>query len=210
MTTATTLLESLQEASSTLPGRSMHRLLSPVDITDYQPPTTGYREAAVMVLLYPKDKVWHTVYIKRTANDPRDKHAGQISLPGGKAESYDTTPAHTAAREVHEEIGVRQEHIHIINPLSDLYVSPSNFMVYPYIGIIDYTPVFVPQVSEVDGIVESSLSYLQQMPILTKTLDVRGSNRRRIPYYNLHGHTLWGATSMITAEFVAILAKVDL
>ncbi len=43
--------------------------------------------------------------IQRTENE-RDRHSGQISLPGGKREESDRDFAETALRETSEEIGL--------------------------------------------------------------------------------------------------------
>lgn len=210
MIPATTLLDHLREDDLTLPGQQAHRQLSPIQVSDYQLPTEGYREAAVMLLLYPKEGQWYTVYIERARSHPADKHAGQISLPGGKAELEDHSHSATAAREVEEEVGVEAATIEIIRPLTKLYVAPSNFVVYPFVGMIDYEPSFVPQVTEVAGIIESPIAYIHGMPVEQQDMQVRGEARRSIPYYNLHGHTLWGATSMITAEFKALIEDLTL
>jgi 8-oxo-dGTP pyrophosphatase MutT (NUDIX family) len=163
-----------------------------------------------MFLIYPRDEEWYTVYIERSRNQPNDKHAGQISLPGGKVESSDADYAAAACRELEEEIGVPRSTVEVVRPLSELYVIPSNFMVYPYIGVINYTPDFVLQQSEVESIIEISLAEVRALSVTRDDLDVRGQAMRDVPYYDLNGHVLWGATSMITAEFKQLLDDTDL
>lgn len=210
MRTLAGIINTLQQEDLPLPGRAAHSLLSPLSIRDYDPPASGYREAAVMFLIYPRDGEWHTVYIERSRNQPKDKHAGQISLPGGKVEVSDADYAAAACRELEEEIGVPRSTVEVIRPLSDLYIIPSNFMVYPYIGIIDYTPDFVLQPSEVESIIEIPLAEVRALSVTRDDLDVRGQAMRDVPYYDLKGHVLWGATSMITAEFKHLLDHTDI
>lgn len=163
-----------------------------------------------MFLIYPREGEWYTVYIERARNQPNDKHAGQISLPGGKVESADADYAAAACRELEEEIGVDASTVEVIRSLSDLYVMPSNFMVYPYVGIVDYTPMFKLQESEVESIIEISIADLAKLPMARQDLDVRGRHMVDVPHYDLMGHTLWGATSMITAEFKDLIDRVGL
>ena len=44
-------------------------------------------------------------------------HAGQISFPGGRVETEDQTPVHTALRETEEEIGLHARHVELLGRL---------------------------------------------------------------------------------------------
>ena len=100
------LVKRIQAAE--LPGENAHAIYSP----PYRPLysygeilTKNPKFAAVNILLYLKDSQWYFPLIVRTENE-RDRHSGQISLPGGKKESDDEDFAHTAKRETCEEVGV--------------------------------------------------------------------------------------------------------
>jgi 8-oxo-dGTP pyrophosphatase MutT (NUDIX family) len=193
-----------------LPGREAHFRLSPAVQEKYYQPRPDHRKAGVLFLLYPKEGHWHTCYIKRSSRDERDKHAGQIGLPGGKLEKDDIDMAFTSLRETEEEIGVNKKDIQLVTPLTTLYVFASNFLVYPHVGIIDYTPQFIKQEEEVDEIVEISLQYLvHEMNTSVIDLQLRDLTLKSVPYYDLTGHVLWGATSMITSEFRSIMENVQ-
>ena len=69
--------------------------------------------AAVNILLYLKEDRWWFPLMVRTTNE-RDRHSGQISLPGGKKEKSDPNFAATAKRETSEEIGIDEHYIRII------------------------------------------------------------------------------------------------
>lgn len=199
----------LSTAALGLPGLEAHATRSPLSLENYKIPLSGYREASVLFLLYPKNNVWHTCYIKRSSYDLRDKHAGQIGLPGGKVEMEDADLSMTARREVEEEVGVSRHDIEIVTELTQLYVQPSNFIIYPFVGIIDFTPTFIKQDTEVELIIETPLSYLvNDMVSKHGNINVRSVEMTNVPFYDLCGHNLWGATSMITAEFIELLKPV--
>ncbi|MBP3839357.1 MAG: CoA pyrophosphatase, partial [Chryseobacterium sp.] len=80
------LIKKIQEAE--LLGENAHMIYSP----PYRP-LFSYDEiaaknpkfAAVNIVLYLKDNEWYFPLMVRSTNQ-RDRHSGQISLPGGKKE----------------------------------------------------------------------------------------------------------------------------
>ena len=46
-------------------------------------------------------------------------HAGQVSLPGGRAEPEDQSAIDTALRETEEEIGLSRRHVEVLGTLPD-------------------------------------------------------------------------------------------
>jgi 8-oxo-dGTP pyrophosphatase MutT (NUDIX family) len=140
-----------------LPGREAQYRMAHVVRTTYQAPPTDARIASVLALFYPKNDEWHLVFIERAASHPGDRHAGQISFPGGKKEPQDQVLSDTALREAEEEIGVRASDIQLLGGLTDLYIPVSNFQVHPFVGWLDYTPEFSPQESEVAAVIEVPL-----------------------------------------------------
>ncbi|MBT8234328.1 MAG: CoA pyrophosphatase [Saprospiraceae bacterium] len=203
----TTINSLSKKLSADLPGWQAQKRMSPLKTEKYRQPTKDAMHAAVMVLLYPDhNHDLNTIYIKRTSHNINDKHSGQISFPGGKAEDGDSDLIATALRETHEEIGVNPANINILGELSPLFVYASNFYVQPVIGFINEKPSFKLQVSEVDYIIETRLNTLKnKSAVQFKDHLVRGLKFESMPYYNLNGEVLWGATAMITAEFLSIL-----
>lgn len=164
-------------------------------------------DAAVLALLYPRDQQWHIVLIERTSRHPQDRHAGQISFPGGRREPADLTLEQTALREAEEEVGVDPEQVTILGKLSELYIGVSDFLVHPYVGFSETTPTFVPQPSEVNDILQVPFDhFLQTETLRAKDMTVRGNVLlREVPYFDLQGKVLWGATAMIMSELLAIV-----
>ena len=165
----------------------------------------NHRTAAVMCLLYPTENDWNVVFIVRPSYD--GAHSGQIAFAGGGFEPEDENYTATALRETHEEIGVAPELIEIIAPLTPLYIPVSNFMVYPFVGIVEKRPVFVPQESEVVEILEIPLAvfYNKNNHKMTTLNLGKGIILEKVPYYDLNGRILWGATAMMMAEFMGMM-----
>jgi 8-oxo-dGTP pyrophosphatase MutT (NUDIX family) len=190
-----------------LPGREVqYKMAHASRLPDISVPTNA-RQAAVLALFYPKAGDWHLVFIERESSNPNDRHGGQISFPGGKYEAGDGTLANTALREAQEEVGVDPEKIEILGALTDLYIPVSNFQANPYVGFTMETPTFVPQVTEVRSILEVPFPLLQQ-PEIVQTIDLQLAQNlilQRVPYFNLFGKVVWGATAMMLNELLAMM-----
>lgn len=178
--------------------------MSPVrrEVDLYYSDTTGARQAAVLALLSPVKGSWHIHFIQRKAH-PRDLHSGQISFPGGGLEANDASFEDCAKRETFEEIGVPQEQIRIIGSLTKLYVYASNNLVFPYVGYMEAPFEFIPDPKEVEKVISVPINYFLTESIIKKTtLKVREYVLPDVPYYDLHGSILWGATAMMMSELL--------
>ena len=112
------------------------------------------KKAAVMMLFYPKNSQAHLALILRTSYGV---HSSQIAFPGGKVEPEDLDLSHTAIRETHEEIGVHPTNINVVRAFTEVYIPPSNYMVYPFMGYSNNELEFLLQEDEVAGMVELPL-----------------------------------------------------
>lgn len=158
--------------------------------------------AAVIALFYPGKN--HNTYLAFILRKPSpDVHSGQIGFPGGKPEAEDLDLQHTALRETMEEIGVQPEAIQIITSLSEVYIPPSNYNVFPFIGITNETLDFKLQISEVESVIEVSLKSLMnpKHQIITTVKTSYGLSVS-VPAFNFNGHIVWGATAMILMEII--------
>lgn len=161
--------------------------------------------SSVLILLFPAADGIRTVFIKRPRYD--GVHSGQISLPGGKAEPGDPDTGYTALRETEEEIGVPAGEITLIGKLSELYIPPSNFLVTPWIGYVTFTPVFKPDPSEVDGLLEALIRDLADDRNVKEVLISVHGMELKAPAFVMHGEVIWGATAMILSEFREVIGK---
>ncbi len=202
------LIDTIQaKFSNPLPGRPAQYRMAHV-VRDYPVPDfSKARKAAVVILLYPNaNKETQLVLIQRMLH-PKDRHSGQISLPGGKLESADASAEAAALRELEEELGVPTSDVKVLGQLSDLHISVSNFLVYPFLAVIDRRPNFIPQPSEVHAVLETPLdAFLEKSMRRKKDLKLpNGITLKKVPYFDIQGHTVWGATAMIINEFSELL-----
>ncbi len=199
-----TLRQALQQK---LPGtEAQYRLAHPVRRIPLRAPAEA-RRAGVLVLFFPKNDQWHLVFIERASRNTQDRHAGQISFPGGQYETDDGNLTATALREAEEEIAAPRQDIEVLGQLSQLYIPVSNFVVQPVVGLLQSAPAFRPQESEVRAILEVPFSYFQDAARL-RQMDMRISSEmllRDVPFYDLDGKVLWGATAMMMSELLAVL-----
>jgi 8-oxo-dGTP pyrophosphatase MutT (NUDIX family) len=173
-------------------------------------------EAGVLLLLYPNKgdstntsgristSNLYLALIRRT--EYPGVHSGQISFPGGRREGQESLQV-TALRETQEEIGVRPHSLRVVGQLSPLYVPASNFCIYPFVAFSPVRPAFRLDSREVAELIETPLSHLLD-PATCKEISRHFQNygQRRIPYYDIFGHQVWGATAMMLSEFLALLA----
>lgn len=195
----------------TLLGESAHLLMVPperadimrnLDLSEKNP-----RKAAVMMLFYPKNSKTHLVLIQR--NTYPGVHSSQIALPGGKVELDDLSMSDAALRETEEEIGVSIDKINLVKAFTQVYIPPSNFMVFPFFGYSNEELQFVPDPKEVAAIIELSMTdFLDESRVVNKKMSTSYSNDIIVPAFKIQEHYVWGATAMILSELKEILKKV--
>ena len=188
-----------------LPGEAAHRKLMPVTRKKFPaiPDLSLAKPSSVLVLFYPQNGQPHIVFIQRPLYD--GVHSGQIAFPGGKVEATDTNMQHTALRETGEEIGVNTSDIKIIGKLTELYIPPSNYLVAPFVGYMNYKPDFVPDTNEVKEIVEVSVDeILNSENFQCRDINAMGASYN-VPCFYVQKKIIWGATSMILNELVEVM-----
>jgi len=190
-----------------LPGRPAEYSLSFEDTKARSIIPDNAKLAGVLVLFYPKGKDWHLVLIERTSRYESDRHKGQISFPGGRHEEDDRSMFETALREAEEEVGVKPEKVEILGSLSDLYIPVSNFHVFPKVAFAREAPVFIPQPSEVESILEVPFHVFQQ-PNALQRMSLPMSNGfvlPNVPHFKIYNKIVWGATLMMLGELLAVV-----
>jgi len=146
-----------------------------------------------------------TVLLTQRTEHLRD-HAGQVSFPGGRAESVDLSPAHTALREAEEEIGLAAGHVEVVGILPD-YMTVTGYRITPVVAFL--TPPFSlrPDPSEVAEVFEVPLAFLMNPANhQRRSREVEGETRHffAMPYGR---HFIWGATAGIIVSLARALAR---
>lgn len=204
---ASQFIEALtQRLKLPLPGKAAQlKMASNVRIKDsgYTYDTASAVRSGVLILLYPADNTLKTVFILRQAYD--GVHSGQVSFPGGRLEPQDETLIATALRESHEEVRIVPEKVRVLGTLSELYIPPSNFLVLPVLGYSESRPDFIPDKTEVADLIEAGIGFLFDPVFCKETiLDIRGY-KILAPYFDVHGHVVWGATAMMLSELREVI-----
>ena len=184
-----------------LPGIAAWRNMAPGKRA-FPTDTDDYRDASVLVALFPKEGEWWLPLIVRT--DDRGIHAGQVALPGG-ALLEDETIEDAALREAHEEVGLASGRVTLLGRLSTLPIPISRFRVIPVIGTLAREPEWKLNADEVESLFTISLDTLSDESLWRSEERQFGGQTVNIPYLALGGEKVWGATAMILAELAALL-----
>ena len=196
----TNLGETLKEE---LPGMEAHLKMTPYRSLTKSIPENR-REGAVLFLIYERNEELYFPLIQR--NSYEGVHSNQVSLPGGKKEEFDADFYETAKRETFEEIGVEESKINFIGQLSDVYIPPSNFMVYSYVGFVSEEFVFQKEEKEVNEILEIPFSAILDEALVKETQVKLGNGMKlKTPYFDLNDKVVWGATAAILSEIKEVI-----
>jgi 8-oxo-dGTP pyrophosphatase MutT (NUDIX family) len=206
-----TFLSDLRNAlSKPLPGAVAHHKMSPPHRpVELQIPKEddNVRESAVLILLWKNEDQISTVFILRPEYD--GIHSNQIAFPGGKYEKTDNDFVATALREAQEEVSINPETISILGQLTPLYISPSQFIVYPIVGYTTTTPTFIPDPVEIQEIIPCNLfSFLNPDFLVIHDIEVGSRILPEIPCYKIKDKYIWGATAMIFSELLEVIKSI--
>jgi len=162
------------------------------------------KTAAVLIGLFEKENEWYFPLIKRPMHEKN--HPGQIALPGGAMEKGEDLQE-TARREAFEEVGILPEKVKIIGKLTPLPVPVSNYLIHPFVGIVDEEPDWEINGNEVEELIilrmktliEADNGYYEEW-------NLRGS-QVKVPIFKVMGKTVWGATATVLSELLDLIKK---
>jgi len=199
-----------QALKQPLPGMTAQKKMAP-EMADGEvnrwEQVDDHREAGVLLLLYPhridSRSELHIALTRRT--EYPGVHSGQVSFPGGRREDGETLQT-TALRETQEEVGVLPETLQIIGKLSSLYTAPSNFCIHPFVAFSSTRPAFFLEPKEVAELIETPLSLLLNPATCKQEIwKIPNYGDRRVSFFDVFGHKVWGATAMMLSEFLVLL-----
>ena len=153
--------------NKSLPGVQSHLELAPknrIQLLKKFKLNSKTHDAAVSLCFYP-DLNNDVILPLILRNEYDGVHSNQISLPGGKKEYDDLDLIETSKRETFEEIGIIKENMNFQFKLTDIYIPPSNFLVRPYIFIVENTPLLNPNRNEVVKVIKPKLTSLMNLNI---------------------------------------------
>ena len=157
----------------------------------------GGVEAAVLIPIYAENGRLVAVFTERRSDLRR--HAGEISFPGGRRDPGENLRG-TALREAEEEIGLLPERVTVVGALPPTSTIVTNYVVYPFVGLIEPGGIFQANPSEVEAVVELGLADLAE------GFERKRLIRRGVPIktgtYTVGSHFIWGATARILADLL--------
>ena len=126
-----------------------------------------------------------------------------MSLPGGSLDAGEGV-ADCALREGREELGIPADRVEVLGQLTPLHIGPTNFCLSPVVAALAQRPAFEPHAPEVAEVIELPLdALLDPSNRSVETWRMRGVDRR-VPFYAVGNHKIWGATAMVLGELAAI------
>ena len=144
---------------------------------------------------------------KRTSH--LNKHAGQVSFPGGRIDPEDASPESAALREAQEEIGLDPSLVEIVGRLPD-YITGTGYRITPVMGLLpsghDLEALGLTlSPDEVESVFELKLPVLLDPEAPRRmTKFFRGRDRFYWEYPHPDYH-IWGATAAILVGLSARL-----
>jgi len=183
---------------------------------------TAFR-SAVLIPLVQVDDEWHILFEVRSLT--MRKQPGDISFPGGRIDSTDTSPMAAALRETHEELGVDPKTVTIIGTLSPYIASPS-FVIYPFVATIDYDQIIHSyNKEEVEEVFTIPIKWLLNYEPYMHLVSVEPVPSTNFPYekimngaqyqwrarsmeewfFDYEKYTIWGLTARILKHFIEII-----
>lgn len=190
-----------------LPGEEAQLIMAPSfrrPLSFYTKELPKARTSSVLILLYPDKENIQTLLIQRA--EYNGVHSAQMGFPGGKHDPRDKSLLQTALREAYEEVGVQIAPENLLGTLSPVYIPVSGFIVTPYLAFLERKPVFIPDPREVAALLETEIFYFLNEKIkMRKSIRINDSFSFTAPYYDVHGHHVWGATAMMISEAMALI-----
>jgi len=195
-------------------------------LNDSQPLFIGEETAfrsAILIPLVQVEEEWHILFEVRSFT--MRKQPGDISFPGGRIDSTDSSPMAAALRETHEELGVDPKTVTIVGSLSP-YIASSSFVIYPFVATIDYNQIIHSyNKEEVEEVFTIPIKWLLNHEPYMHLVSVDPVPLPNFPFekimngaqyqwrarsveewfYDYEKYTIWGLTARILKHFIEIL-----
>jgi 8-oxo-dGTP pyrophosphatase MutT (NUDIX family) len=165
-----------------------------------QPPASGGRASAVLVLFGGEPDDPDLLFIQRSA-DLR-LHAGQPAFPGGAIDAVDGGPVAAALREAAEEVGVDPDGVDVVGTVPELFIPRTGFRVVPVLAWWRQPCAVAPvDLAEVAAVERVSVSELADPA--TRVM-VKGPGGFLSPAFRVKGMLIWGFTAVLVDRLLAL------
>ncbi len=180
-------------------------------------------KSAVLLPLVMENGQWSVLFERRALD--MDVQPGEVCFPGGGVEREDASMEAAAVRETCEELNICSADMEIIGAL-DLFVSPFNMIIYPFVGFVHNVTNININREEVEYVFSIPISYLMeyepQVSSISFRLDMPDDypwdmvpGGRNYPYrsaryeqyfYEYNGEIVWGMTARILKHFLDLIS----
>jgi 8-oxo-dGTP pyrophosphatase MutT (NUDIX family) len=124
---------------------------------------------------------------------------GDLSFPGGRAESGDRDAVETALREAHEEVGLSPDAFSFVALLDEITIG-GRYRTTPVLGAIADADSLFAHASEVTRLIWVSIRSLAEPEALTVSEGVHQGRSRPDYRFDVDGLVIWGATARILVQ----------
>lgn len=185
-------MESIKHISSVLNSHPV-RIIEP----------GGRAQASVALILEEQPSGLSILLIERSTNT-NDYWSGQIGLPGGRAETIDKSPQHTAERETSEEIGLDLSSAQFLGRLDDIAPGGLKIVISCFVYAVNDHPLLRPDKGEIADAFWVPARELKN-PARTSSVEFIFKNRlRKFPALRVvddKKQPLWGITYHLLRNF---------
>jgi len=169
----------------------------PVDLLNGPP-----KPAAVLIPIFYNQNAWHVLFIRRTSS--LAEHGGQVAFPGGRSDPEDQDSVETALREAEEEIGLNPNDVLVLGHIN-VFLTITNYVVTPYVGVIQWPYPFQCAESEVARIFSIPLEWLvdpENHEERQRLLPEPYSPINVIYFQTYDQEVLWGVSARFVLDFI--------
>ncbi len=124
-------------------------------------------------------------------------HAGEISFPGGKLDSADSSLLETALRETREEIGLSLRPDQVTGQLKPVITLNSGFTILPFVSVVDEIPSLSAN-AEVEKIFHIPLEPL--LRTMANDPDPAHNSIQEMFTFEFQGKIIWGASARVLKQ----------
>ena len=160
-------------------------------------------DASVLIPIIDRPQGLSILFTQRSQN--LKHHPGQVSFPGGRAETNDRDTVATALRECQEEIGLRPERVNILGRL-ETCLTGTGFKVTPIVGLVEEPLALQLAPDEVAEIFEVPLPLLLENDrYRTDYVKLPNGEARTFYIFDYPDRYIWGATAKMLVNLRNLL-----